>query len=139
MACRGFGDFVFRDLLDVDESAARAAANEDIESACLAVADCVIAMLPPRFAQLLRSIIIFDLVLFPRTVAAAAAVTIATCGTVLLLLTAASAVSSNVPFDLCNRALELLRDVDAKSKMLLHVHAQVVMAMAMAMALAIQL
>jgi hypothetical protein len=71
-----------------------------------------------------------------RTPAAAAAVTVATCGTVLLLLTvaqlssslsAAAAASSNLPFQLCERALELLRDVDAKSMMPLHVHAQVTM------------
>ncbi len=67
-----------------------------------------------------------------RTIEAAAAVTVATCGTVLLLLiaahvssSAATTSSSNLPFALCNRALELLRDVDAKSMMPLHVHAQV--------------
>ena len=68
-----------------------------------------------------------------RNDAAAAAVTVATCGTVLLLLIAAqsssseSSASRNVPYKLCERALELLRDVDAKSMMPLHTHAQVVL------------
>ena len=69
--------------------------------------------------------------LLNRTDAAAAAVTLSTCGAVLLLLIAAQSSSSttsashNLPFKLCERALELLRDVDAKSTMPLHVHAQV--------------
>ena len=72
---------------------------------------------------------VFELLL--RNDVAAAAVTVATCGTVLLLLIAAQSSSSecsasrNVPFKLCERALELLRDVDAKSMMPLHIHAQV--------------
>ncbi len=71
--------------------------------------------------------------LLNRTDAAAAAVTLSTCGTVLLLLIAAQSSSSttsashNLPFKLCERALELLRDVDAKSIMPLHVHAQVML------------
>jgi hypothetical protein len=75
----------------------------------------------------------FRLNLLNRTDAAAAAVTLSTCGTVLLLLITAQSSSSttsasrNLPFKLCERALELLRDVDAKSIMPLHVHAQVML------------
>ena len=75
----------------------------------------------------------YRLSLLNRTDAAAAAVTLSTCGTVLLLLIAAQSSSSttsashNLPFKLCERALELLRDVDAKSIMPLHVHAQVML------------
>jgi hypothetical protein len=75
---------------------------------------------------------IYQFSLLFRTEAAAAALTLATCGSVLLLLIHAqsskSSLSSSVAptaSRLVEKALELLRDVDAKSVMPLHVHAQV--------------
>jgi hypothetical protein len=101
------------DFLVGDGSAAAAAAEGDMAAACEITIAALAAMLPPR------------------TAAAAAAVALATCGIVALLLAAAQTSyaldSSNSAFNLCHRALELLRDVDAKYSTPLHVHAQVIL------------